>query len=306
MTGEIKATPLVTIAIPCYKTRYLREALTSALNQTYRNIEVLVVNDRSPHDVKSIIDEFHDDRLVYHENKKNLGAGNPANNWNECVRLAKGEFFCLLCDDDVYDVSMVETMVELSNKYPDCNVFRARADLRNAKWEVVDKYPSSPEWESMEDYMWHVARGFRRQTISEWMLRTATLRQYDGYALLPLAWYADYLSIFRLSKSGGIASSNKILMHFRQSGINLSSRDNENTEKKLLAAKMYIDEVETLISDSSEYDVILNATKSLVKAHSKYHMGHAKIKVLLKLYPDRRKYGIHSKEIRHAILHHKK
>ena len=50
--------PLVTIAIPAYKSTFLRETISSALKQTYSNIELIVVDDNSPENIDSIIKEF--------------------------------------------------------------------------------------------------------------------------------------------------------------------------------------------------------------------------------------------------------
>lgn len=240
--------PLVTIAIPAYKATYLCESIAAALTQTYQNIEVLVVNDCSPADIASIVKAFNDPRIRYFVNKENLGAKDPTANWNECLRLAEGEFFCLLCDDDLYAPTFVEELVGLSERHPHCNVFRSGVRVVDAKGTETDSFPASPEWETVEDYMWHIYRGLRRQTISEFMLRRSAVLQLGGYVALPYAWGSDYLSTFKFGLSGGIASTGLRLTTFRDSGANLSS-DNDNMDDKLLAFKEYIRQTKEIIKD---------------------------------------------------------
>ncbi len=118
------ATPLVSVAIPCYKAGFIKEAISSVLSQSYRNLEVIIVNDQSPENISDIIVSFSDSRIRYYTNDKNIGADNPANNWNRCLSLAKGEYFCLLCDDDIYEPDFVEQMLFLAKTHPDTDVFR--------------------------------------------------------------------------------------------------------------------------------------------------------------------------------------
>ena len=200
------ALPLVTIAIPAYKAEFIQDTIKSALSQTYRNIEILIVDDSSNDEISSIVKRINDNRICYVKNDTNIGGVNPAYNWNRCLELAKGEFFCLLCDDDLYEPNFVETLFLLAEKYPKTNVFRSRANFINSEGIEINRFASAPECESWEDYLWHVAHGYRTQTISEWMYRISALRACGGFALLPLAWYADYLTIFRVAKDGGIVS----------------------------------------------------------------------------------------------------
>lgn len=298
-----KSSPIVTIAIPCYKVAFLDKAITSALNQTWRNIEVIVVDDASPDDILSIVNRFSDDRLRYIRNDKNLGSLNPALNWNRCLELAKGEFFCLLCDDDIYKPEFVEILLSLSNNYPECDTFRARAEVINANESVIERYASSPIIESWDDYLWHVAHGYRTQTVSEWMYRTSALRACRGFALLPLAWYADYLTIFQIAHDGGIVSTSDILVQFRQSGENISSRDSDNTEKKIQAAKQYRSEVEKLLGDNPEKDALLVTLDKLLKQHLKYNLNHANRITLCKLWLKRKNYNLHNGWLWKAFWH---
>ncbi|MFH1836457.1 MAG: glycosyltransferase family 2 protein [Methanobacteriota archaeon] len=96
---------LITIGIPAYKRAdYLKEAVHSALTQTYTNIEVLISQNPSTESItKSIRSwcknlEKKDSRVRYQENTRNLGMGG---NWNAIADSAKGEFLILLADDDM-------------------------------------------------------------------------------------------------------------------------------------------------------------------------------------------------------------
>ncbi len=295
-------TPLISVAIPSYKAKFLTQAIQSVLNQTYQNTEIIIVNDKSPEDIEQVVRQFKDERIRYYCNTENLGKDNPANNWNKCLSYAKGEFFSLLCDDDLYEPTFLERMMLLAEKYPNTNVFRARANFIDINGNETNKYASAPEWESWEDYLWHVCHNYRSQTISEWMYRREALLRAGGYAMLPLAWYADYLSIYHFAKQGGIASTSDILVHFRLSGDNISSQDNKNTILKIEAAKQYRAAVAELLKDDPKRDEMLGSLDWLLHLHLKYNLKHAPKKVLLKLLRIRKQYGIHSHTIWSAFF----
>ena len=56
------------IAIPAFKSAFLKECIDSVLNQTYKNFELIIVNDHSPEDIRGIIEQFADIRIRYYEN----------------------------------------------------------------------------------------------------------------------------------------------------------------------------------------------------------------------------------------------
>ena len=72
---------LVTIAIPTYNRadNYLKQALSSALVQTYRNIEIIVSDNCSTDNTESVVKNFKDSRIRYFKQKKNIG---PYKNFN--------------------------------------------------------------------------------------------------------------------------------------------------------------------------------------------------------------------------------
>lgn len=286
--------PLVSIAIPAYKKKFLGQAIESALHQTYSHIEIIIVNDRSPEDLPSVVNRYEDKRIRCYVNEKNLGKENPALNWNRCLSYARGEFFALLCDDDMYAPNFIEEMLSLARKHPQTHVFRSRADIIDGQGRVTDWYPNSPEWETASDYMWHVFKRCRKQTISEFMYRTARLRECQGYAMLPLAWHADYLSVYTFALDGGIASSGKILMHFRQSGFNISSQNQLHIMVKLSASKLYMDEVRRLASEfpDMQEQAIITMMYDYIKTDTRWMLNQARKRDVLSICCHPRTHGI--------------
>ena len=99
--------PLVTVLITNYNYgRFLREAIDSALNQTYRNVEVVVVDDGSTDESREIIDGYGG-RIVS-VLKENGGQGSA---FNAGIAASRGEIICLLDADDSFDLCKVERVV---------------------------------------------------------------------------------------------------------------------------------------------------------------------------------------------------
>ena len=63
---------MISIAIPVYKSRFLDVAIRSVLNQTFTDFELIILNDRSPDNIKEIIKKNNDSRIRYYENDINI------------------------------------------------------------------------------------------------------------------------------------------------------------------------------------------------------------------------------------------
>lgn len=103
--------PLVTIAVPTYnRPAMLRDAVASALAQSYRHIEVLVGDNAAADEVRLWCDNLRqqDARVRYQAYARNLGM---AGNWNALADAARGEFFVLLADDDRLCPEFVATLL---------------------------------------------------------------------------------------------------------------------------------------------------------------------------------------------------
>ena len=103
--------PFISICMPVYNgAPYLSEALKSALKQTYPHFEVLIIDDKSTDNSFDIIKSYCrlDTRIRVLQNSQNLGL---VNNWNRCIKNAKGEWIKFLFQDDCLKPNCLETMV---------------------------------------------------------------------------------------------------------------------------------------------------------------------------------------------------
>jgi len=102
----------VSIIIPVYNTeQYVEECIQSALNQTYKNIEVIVVNDGSTDNSLQIIRKYSDRIKII--NKEN---GGTASAFNAGMRVMSGEWFKWGASDDVLYENAIEILVEAAKK----------------------------------------------------------------------------------------------------------------------------------------------------------------------------------------------
>lgn len=286
--------PLVTIAIPAYKRKFLKQSIESALNQTYDHIEVVIVNDASPEQLDDVVLSFHDPRIRYYVNETNLGCSDPVANWNMCLQYAKGTYFALLCDDDVYEKDFISEMMALTTSYPDSSVFRSRVKVVDEDNRIIDLFPSAPGYESAMDYLWAKVSRNRIQTISEFLLRTSTMRECGGYVKMPKAWCADEISILEFAKIGGIVHSNRLLVSFRMSGENITSVKDKYTVDKITAQMMYSDWISSFIINEPDW------FKKSIELHRRYCMSavipeylqYSLWKDFLKLLIHRKKYRL--------------
>ena len=98
------------IIIPAYKPNYLAETLESLAVQTNKNFRVYVGDDASPHDIKKIVDEFHNTLDIrYHRFEENMGAFSLVKQWERCVELSDEQLFI--------DAVDIEYCFRLKKKY---------------------------------------------------------------------------------------------------------------------------------------------------------------------------------------------
>jgi glycosyltransferase involved in cell wall biosynthesis len=127
----------VSIIIPTYKrVESFTKALSSVVNQSYTNLEIIVVNDDAQEQsVIEVVNNFNDSRILYSNNKRKKG-GNGARNTG--VLTAKGRYITFLDDDDEFE----------KNRIKECLLFIKKTNLAGIStgftYKVNNKYVNIP------------------------------------------------------------------------------------------------------------------------------------------------------------------
>jgi glycosyltransferase involved in cell wall biosynthesis len=122
--------PVVSVIMPTFnRARLLERALRSALNQTYNNLEIIVVDDASSDDTPDVVKTVQDERVRYIRHETNRG-GSAARNTG--IRNATGEFIAFLDDDDEWESVKTEDQLRILDGQ-DCDAVLCTSDEHGAR-----------------------------------------------------------------------------------------------------------------------------------------------------------------------------
>jgi glycosyltransferase involved in cell wall biosynthesis len=121
--------PRVSVCVPAYNSEpYIESTLDSVLGQTERDIEVIVVDDRSRDATLELVRARDDERLQVHANGRNLGAVPTV---NRAMALSRGRYVKILHSDDLLAEDCLEKMADALDRHPSAGlVFAPRRIIR--------------------------------------------------------------------------------------------------------------------------------------------------------------------------------
>lgn len=133
-------TPQVSVIIPAYnQAHFLVQAIESVLAQTYKNYEIIVINDGSTDHTAEVVQAFGDKiRYVYQENTGLPGARNTG------LRMAGGELVTLLDSDDLYNPDYLSELTALLKANPQAGAVYCRAQFMDEKGQLLPQLTGSP------------------------------------------------------------------------------------------------------------------------------------------------------------------
>ncbi len=101
--------PIVSVIITVYnRTKYIRQAIQSVLDQTYKDYEIIVTDDSNSESLKLICSDFNNDKIRYRVNETNIGV---ALNVKLAIQESKGKYIAILNDDDAWESSFLEKLI---------------------------------------------------------------------------------------------------------------------------------------------------------------------------------------------------
>lgn len=142
MSELLPATPLVSVIMPAYnQSDYISDAINSLLNQTYRNWEVVIVDDGSPDNVAEVVNSFSDKRIqFYHTENRGVSAAR-----NFAISKAKGDYILPLDADDTIEYTYLEKCIAHFLKNPS-------TDVVYCKWHFFGTTSHTPKLLPYESY----------------------------------------------------------------------------------------------------------------------------------------------------------
>lgn len=230
-----------TFLLPAYKPNFLAEALVSIKEQTYTDFKVIVSDDCSPHDLKSIFEKTcgDDPRFVFRRNEKNMGGKSLVSHWNLLVDMCDTEYFVMASDDDVYEPNFLVEADKLLVKYPKVNLLRARSRIIDGEGNIKAEENVTDEWLDNLHFIHRIYQKDWVGGIASFVYRTKHLKDKGYFVDFPSAWFSDDVTNFLMADEG-CCMTQEVAFKVRSSDYNISSKwgDPDDSREKMIATYM--------------------------------------------------------------------
>jgi hypothetical protein len=210
--------PKVSIVIPVHNGMpYIKEALRSALEQDYENLEVIIVDNASQDGTTQWLKSQKDPRLavVYRDELQP-----PAQNWTQATQLATGAYTKLLCADDLLDHDITRTQVQLLEANPSAVIAASKRRIIDSQGKIVKKTHGLTGLRACEDGSTALKKCFLAGTnllgeAASVLFRTEVIKQvmpwHDRWPYVTdIATYAQVLRVGDLVTSSQVQASFRI------------------------------------------------------------------------------------------------
>ncbi|QWD54504.1 glycosyltransferase [Polynucleobacter paneuropaeus] len=212
---------LVSVVLPVYNgSQYLRQSIESILQQSYRNFELIIINDGSQDDSQKIIDSYNDSRIRAFE-QANIGL---AATLNKGISLAKGRWIARQDQDDVSFPERLTKQVHFMNTHPAYAIVGTAAQIwvNETKTDRFHRHPcSDPELRAglvFYNYFVH----------SSVLLDKLILESIGGYTTDPERQPPeDYELWCRIARKHPVRNLPDVLLAYREVSSSMS-RDEKN------------------------------------------------------------------------------
>ena len=224
-----KKKDLVSVIIPAYNhEKFVGEAVESVLNQSFKNIELIVIDDGSIDRTGEVVQSYNDHRLtyIYQENQ------DAYNTLNRGFRMAKGAFISILNSDDKYESNRVERLMEIQRKTRSACIFtdvqpiseRGESFLDPNFWWNIWHQKNRRFYFECGDLYTAFLKGNFMVTTSNLFLRADAVRKVGGFCSFRYLHDYDYIFRVMLTYPGKVYYlDDEKLLYYRLHGDNTLS-----------------------------------------------------------------------------------
>jgi glycosyltransferase involved in cell wall biosynthesis len=237
--------------------KYIRETIDSCLNQTYPNVEIIVIDDCSSDNTINILKEYGEKIRLY-QNEENQGI---SKNLNRAVNLSQGEYFTLLGHDDLFAKNHVEIMLkEFTGKeaFVHCNSF------------LIDK-EGKVFGIGVNDFKQRLKTQFIKIFLSfGTVIHSPGVMIKKEYFNKVKGWderyknYGEWLVWIKMASVAKVKYCTKVKAYYRRHDTNITnSFQNENVKSDLLDYRDYC--IKTAVSNLNIYEQAIFYLLKLLK-----------------------------------------
>ena len=184
---------LISVIIPVYNTeKFIGKAIESVINQTYQNVEIIIVEDDSKDNTYNICKSYaeKDARIKLYKNEKNLGM---MSNWNHALEYVKGKFWAKLDADDWWEQHFIEDCYNIISNDENIGMVCGRYVIVNENDQIIpnSEYQLPEQFKNTStDFIARVKKG------TNGMFTPALAQQGNGLIRTEIIErYGNYLSI---------------------------------------------------------------------------------------------------------------
>jgi len=213
-----KETPLVSVCIPTYNAeKTVANTLRSIIDQTYENLEILVVDNASSDNTLSVVNEFKDPRIKIYKNEVNLGG---EGNFTRCIELARGEYTAIFHSDDIYTPDMVQKQVESFRTNKNICAVSTMAKYIDEHDQVSGESAIPSELKNkdvynFEDIFISILENGNFLICPSFMVKTGIYKELSPFNGKDFRTSADLDMWFRILKEGPVLILKEHLMNYR-------------------------------------------------------------------------------------------
>lgn len=211
----------VTVFMPVFNMeRFLKEAVDSILNQTYRDFELLIIDDGSTDNSLKILNEYNDSRIRLFVNEENIGLTETR---NRGFKLCNTEYIAFMDADDIAPLERLEKEIDYLDKHQEIDGVGGYAQAIDENGNILSKtiYPTNFNPDYIKANM-IFENSFANGTV---MLRTRIIKEHHLDEMERQPVMVDYLFYCKFLKYGKISNINDILLKYRivKSGLTQST-----------------------------------------------------------------------------------
>lgn len=268
----INDTPKISVVLPCYNgATMLPTAIESCINQSFKDWELIIVNDCSTDQTLEIALRYaqKDSRIRVLDNEQNLKL--PAS-LNRGFSEARGMYYTWTSDDNIMHTNMIQELSLFLDKHPECG-------LVASDYLVIDEHDNVKRKVELPDNLQYMLP-LNNYLGCSFMYRSEVAQSVGGYNE-QLFLVEDYDYWLRICYQFPVTRLNKLLYSYREHPQSLTATRKPEIEKRLVTMRLnYVDKIEKMMLSNPKLLALFyfRIVDNLVGKEQKKYIWHFTLK----------------------------